>query len=47
VKHPDDDHELFNRLEAEMAADSGGEVVDLNKARSARSESPDPTARPR
>jgi S-DNA-T family DNA segregation ATPase FtsK/SpoIIIE len=46
VKHPDDDNELFNRLEAEMAADSGGEVVDLGKARSARSESPDPTALP-
>ncbi|MEU2713887.1 cell division protein FtsK [Streptomyces sp. NPDC007205] len=46
MKHPDDDNELFNRLEAEMAADSGGEVVDLDKARSARSESPDPTARP-
>lgn len=45
MKHPDDD-ELFNRLEAEMAADSGGEVVDLNKARSARSESPDPEPRP-
>lgn len=28
MKHPDDDHEGFNRLEAEMAADSGGEVVD-------------------
>ncbi|MGM9383337.1 cell division protein FtsK [Streptomyces antibioticus] len=46
MNHPDDDHELFNRLEAEMAADSGGEVVDLGKARSARSESTDPTARP-
>ncbi|MGW2519792.1 cell division protein FtsK [Streptomyces sp. NPDC001617] len=48
MKHPDDDNELFNRLEAEMAADtrpdSGGEVVDLDKARSARSESADPTA---
>ncbi|WP_327431740.1 cell division protein FtsK [Streptomyces sp. NBC_01236] len=45
MKHPDDDNELFNRLEAEMNADSGsdsgGEVVDLDKARSARSESPD------
>ncbi|MFE1992126.1 cell division protein FtsK [Streptomyces parvulus] len=40
MKHPDDD-ELFNRLEAEMAADSGGEVVDLDKARSARAESAD------
>ncbi|MFE9677412.1 cell division protein FtsK [Streptomyces sp. NPDC006259] len=50
MKHPDDDNELFNRLEAEMATDSrpdsGGEVVDLGKARSARSESADPTARP-
>lgn len=49
MKHPDDD-ELFNRLEAEMTADArpdpGGEVVDLNKARSARSESADPTTRP-
>ncbi|MFJ9726859.1 cell division protein FtsK [Streptomyces sp. NPDC101209] len=43
MNHPDD-NELFNRLEAEMAADSGAEVVDLNKARSARGESPDPTA---
>ncbi|MBY8341228.1 cell division protein FtsK [Streptomyces spinosirectus] len=46
MKHPDDDNELFNRLEAEMSADSGGEVVDLDKARSARTESADPTARP-
>ncbi|MFF7040133.1 cell division protein FtsK [Streptomyces massasporeus] len=53
MKHPDDD-ELFNRLEAEMAADSapdsGAEVVDLDKARAAREpasgapESNDPTA---
>lgn len=41
MKHPDDDSELFNRLEAEMAADSGGDVVDLDKARSARAESGD------
>ncbi|WP_369233273.1 cell division protein FtsK [Streptomyces sp. R21] len=45
MNHPDD-NELFNRLEAEMSrhaeADSGGEVVDLDKARSARSESADP-----
>ncbi|MEU5755347.1 cell division protein FtsK [Streptomyces sp. NPDC047829] len=41
MKHPDDDNELFNRLEAEMAADSGGDVVDLDKARSARNESAD------
>jgi S-DNA-T family DNA segregation ATPase FtsK/SpoIIIE len=47
VKHPDDD-ELFNRLEAEMAADaypdSGADVVDLDKARSAREQSADPSA---
>ncbi|MEU4032949.1 cell division protein FtsK [Streptomyces collinus] len=47
MKHPDDD-ELFNRLEAEMTADtgpdSGGEVVDLDKARSAREQSADPSA---
>ncbi|OIJ69217.1 cell division protein FtsK [Streptomyces mangrovisoli] len=41
MKHPDDDNELFNRLEAELAADPAGDVVDLNKARSARSESAD------
>ncbi|MFJ7967057.1 cell division protein FtsK [Streptomyces sp. NPDC096324] len=41
MKHPDDENELFNRLEADLAADSGGEVVDLDKARSARTESPD------
>lgn len=46
MKHPDDENELFNRLEAEMNTDSGGQVVDLDKARSARSESADPTARP-
>ncbi|WP_199835386.1 cell division protein FtsK [Streptomyces sp. JHA19] len=46
MKHPDDENELFNRLEAEMAADSGGEVVDLAKARSARAESADPATRP-
>ncbi|MEU2491709.1 cell division protein FtsK [Streptomyces sp. NPDC007883] len=46
MKHPDDENEPFNRLEAEMSADSGGEVVDLDKARSARTESADPTARP-
>ncbi|MGW0089604.1 cell division protein FtsK [Streptomyces sp. NPDC003328] len=44
MKHPDDDNELFNRLEAELAADSGGDVVDLNAARSARAESADPGA---
>ncbi|MGW0285581.1 cell division protein FtsK [Streptomyces sp. NPDC003236] len=37
----DDDNELFNRLEAELSADSGGDVVDLNAARSARAESAD------
>ncbi|MFI2757475.1 cell division protein FtsK [Streptomyces echinatus] len=46
MKHPDDD-ELFNRLEAEMAADtdtdSGADVVDLDKARSAREQSADPS----
>ncbi|MDQ0598926.1 S-DNA-T family DNA segregation ATPase FtsK/SpoIIIE [Streptomyces canus] len=50
MKHPDDDNELFDRLEAEMSADarpdSGGEVVDLDKARSARAESADPATRP-
>ncbi|MEU9188627.1 cell division protein FtsK [Streptomyces sp. NPDC048484] len=49
MNHPDDDNELFNRLEAEMTdppAPTGGEVVDLDKARSARSESADSTARP-
>ncbi|ORT59706.1 cell division protein FtsK [Streptomyces sp. CB03238] len=44
MKHSDDD-ELFNRLEAEMAAtgspDSGADVVDLDKARTARAESAD------
>ncbi|MFF7973353.1 cell division protein FtsK [Streptomyces sp. NPDC007905] len=44
MKHPDDDNELFNRLEAELAADSGGDVVDLNAARSARAESADRAA---
>ncbi|MGW8744589.1 hypothetical protein ACWGOC_14755, partial [Streptomyces sp. NPDC055782] len=44
MKHPDDDNELFNRLEAEMSADSGGDVVDLDKARSARAESADRSA---
>ncbi|MFI8425092.1 cell division protein FtsK [Streptomyces sp. NPDC085479] len=40
MKHSDDDNELFDRLEAEMAddrsADGGAEVVDLGKARAAR-----------
>ncbi|WP_329286700.1 cell division protein FtsK [Streptomyces sp. NBC_01455] len=44
MKHPDDDNELFNRLEAEMA-DSGADVVDLDKARAAReSTPPDPAS---
>lgn len=46
----DDDSELFNRLEAEMTtgsgAGSGAEVVDLDKARTARAESADPDAQP-
>ncbi|WP_329023345.1 cell division protein FtsK [Streptomyces sp. NBC_00690] len=46
MKHPDDENELFNRLEAEMDADSNGDVVDLGKARSARTESADATVRP-
>ncbi|MGW1758470.1 cell division protein FtsK [Streptomyces mirabilis] len=50
MKHPDDENELFNRLEAELStnpgADSGGEVVDLDKARTARTGSADPTIRP-
>ncbi|MGW5610193.1 FtsK/SpoIIIE domain-containing protein [Streptomyces sp. NPDC003753] len=41
MKHPDDDNELFNRLEAEMATDPEGDVVDLDKARSARTEAAD------
>ncbi|MEU8350292.1 cell division protein FtsK [Streptomyces sp. NPDC048845] len=47
MKHADDNNherELFARLEADMSADSGADVVDLDKARSARSESADPTA---
>lgn len=47
MKHPDDD-ELFNRLEAELSAAPStvpvGEVIDLADARSARTESADPTA---
>ncbi|MEU9787798.1 cell division protein FtsK [Streptomyces phaeochromogenes] len=41
-----DDNELFNRLEAEMTADSGADVVDLDKARSARDQSTAPTVDP-
>ncbi|MGA5272565.1 cell division protein FtsK [Streptomyces cellulosae] len=50
MKHPEDDNELFNRLEAEMAAEGGADVVDLDKARAARESAPsgpeadDPTA---
>ncbi|MGX1505378.1 UNVERIFIED_CONTAM: S-DNA-T family DNA segregation ATPase FtsK/SpoIIIE [Streptomyces graminofaciens] len=44
MKHPDDENELFNRLEAEMSTDSGADVVDLDKARTARTESADPSA---
>jgi S-DNA-T family DNA segregation ATPase FtsK/SpoIIIE len=36
VKHSDDENELFHRPEAEMTDDSGAEVVDLGKARTAR-----------
>jgi S-DNA-T family DNA segregation ATPase FtsK/SpoIIIE len=42
VKHPehpdsgDNERDLFARLEADLAADFGGEVVDLDKARAAR-----------
>ncbi|MFC8258380.1 cell division protein FtsK [Streptomyces sp. NPDC057291] len=46
----DDESELFNRLEADMATnhgtDSGADVVDLDKARSARTESADPRTGP-
>ncbi|MGP4004013.1 cell division protein FtsK [Streptomyces sp. 8N706] len=40
----EDENELFNRLEADMTGDTGAEVVDLGKVRSARSEPtvPDP-----
>ncbi|MFD8570920.1 FtsK/SpoIIIE domain-containing protein [Streptomyces sp. NPDC059639] len=41
MNHPDD-NELFKRLEAEMSPDPKGDVVDLDKARTARAESPDP-----
>lgn len=44
----DDENELFTRLAADMAADfgpdSGANIVDLDKARTARGGSPDPTA---
>ncbi|MBN6545539.1 FtsK/SpoIIIE domain-containing protein, partial [Actinacidiphila bryophytorum] len=44
MKHPDDsnnDKDLFARLEADLAADFGGDVVDLDKARTARTASAD------
>ncbi|MGD6753814.1 cell division protein FtsK [Streptomyces sp. BH105] len=44
MNHPDENHEFFEHLEAEMNADSGGEVVDLDKARSARAGSADRAA---
>ncbi|WP_269854265.1 cell division protein FtsK [Streptomyces sp. RPT161] len=37
----EDENELFKRLEADLATEPGAEVVDLDKARSARTESPD------
>ncbi|MBT2381483.1 cell division protein FtsK [Streptomyces sp. ISL-111] len=46
----DDESELFDRLEADMNTpaepDPGGDVVDLDKARTARAESADPTTGP-
>ncbi|MEV8312552.1 cell division protein FtsK [Streptomyces sp. NPDC059900] len=44
----EDENNLFNRLEAEMATESGGDVVDLDAARTARAESatPDPAGPP-
>ncbi|MGW1088489.1 cell division protein FtsK [Streptomyces sp. NPDC002596] len=46
----DDESELFNRLEADMATtpapDSGADVVDLDRVRSARTESADPHTGP-
>lgn len=44
MKHPDDENELFNGLEAEMSAAAGAEVVDLDKARSARAAATPPHA---
>ncbi|MFF7332728.1 cell division protein FtsK [Streptomyces sp. NPDC008150] len=50
MNQPDDESELFHRLEAEMnpdpSPDSGADVVDLDKARNARTESADASARP-
>ncbi|MEU4199046.1 cell division protein FtsK [Streptomyces sp. NPDC026294] len=45
MKHPDDDDGLFDRLEAEMNAESSADVVDLDKARSART-APEPAPAP-
>jgi S-DNA-T family DNA segregation ATPase FtsK/SpoIIIE len=46
VNH-EEENELFNRLEADLTADSGGDVVDLGKARTARDASANPgTDRP-
>ncbi|MFF4751772.1 cell division protein FtsK [Streptomyces sp. NPDC002514] len=42
----EEEHELFKRLEADMAAESGADVVDLGKARSARDGSADPGPHP-
>ncbi|MCX5324307.1 cell division protein FtsK [Streptomyces sp. NBC_00120] len=44
MNHPDENHEFFEHLEAEMNTDRPGEVVDLDKARSARAGSADRTA---
>ncbi|MGW7329565.1 cell division protein FtsK [Streptomyces sp. NPDC054840] len=44
MKHPDDEHDFFNRLEAELTADFGADVVDLDKARTARHATADPSA---
>ncbi|MDD9378901.1 cell division protein FtsK [Streptomyces sp. ZAF1911] len=41
-----DEHDFFNRLEAELTADFGADVVDLDKARTARSTSADRPADP-
>jgi DNA segregation ATPase FtsK/SpoIIIE, S-DNA-T family len=44
VNH-DDENDLFKRLESEMAAAPGADVVDLDKARAARDGSGEPAAR--
>lgn len=46
MKHPDDEHDFFNRLEAELTADFGADVVDLDKARTARTASADASGDP-